>query len=209
VGYKGAQILEKNHLMPTPCKNCRLAKPPRRCLVDVTSGHCSECLDRGLNSCDLVVPLAKFQRALDAHQKLEAELEATEAAIAQFRAKQLRLLKQLSQSDRNFQALVDREEASIAELEVLEQERESSEKAVREPPPTDSSSALPGSRVAISSSQSSHGIESWGSFDLGDFVDPSLVAEAGASQFSWGPGALDYAGGTDLPRPALPPSSSA
>lgn len=56
--------------MPSPCKNCRLARPVRLCLVDLSSVHCSECLGRGLKSCDLVVFEAQFRHAREDLQRL-------------------------------------------------------------------------------------------------------------------------------------------
>jgi hypothetical protein len=108
--------------MPTPCKNCRLAWPVRRCLVDTSSGRCSECLDRGLKSCDLVVLDAQFRRAREDRERLWKEADAAEEALMVARAKHYWVMKMLSQSDKNFQNLISREEASIAELELLEAE---------------------------------------------------------------------------------------
>jgi len=127
-------IRDRNHEMPTPCKNCR--DNHRRCLVDTRSGHCFECLNRNSKSCDLVVSSAQFRRNAEARRKLEQELEAAEEAVAAARAKRQRLEKQLALVDRQHQELYDRELASIEELEKLE--NEDAEKAARSvPEPTD------------------------------------------------------------------------
>ena len=53
-----ARVAKRNYLMPTPCKNYRLAKLTCRCLVNVSLGNCSKCLAQGLQTCDLVVSKA-------------------------------------------------------------------------------------------------------------------------------------------------------
>jgi hypothetical protein len=74
-----------------------------------------------------VVSDAQFRRAREDRERLQKEANAAKEALMVARAKHYQVMKMLSQSDKNFQNLISREEASIAELKLLEaKEREAS-----------------------------------------------------------------------------------
>jgi hypothetical protein len=68
--------------MLTPSKNCCLAAPPRRCLVDLSSSNCSKCLNHGLKNCNLVVLEANWRRLDSLRAKLCTKKDAACAALS-------------------------------------------------------------------------------------------------------------------------------
>jgi len=136
-----ARICAKGHAMPTPCSRC--VQDSRRCFVDLSSGFCSECLDHGHKSCDLVLSDKEWDAVQEKQRSLQAELRVAEALrlrlvaedaaaeaeavaaagrlrSARDRVREVQLL--LAAAEDEERQLSRRELESIAELEKLEQE---------------------------------------------------------------------------------------
>lgn len=133
--------------MPTPCSSCR--RSGRRCLVDLGSGNCAECLSRNAK-CDLVVTardwanLNKLQDGVQAdlaqvaEDEADAELDAEEVERAleaiqkrlqavrerkrTLRERRIRLRQKANLLTSREREMFARELASIEEMEKLEAE---------------------------------------------------------------------------------------
>jgi hypothetical protein len=122
-----ADILETGIEM-APCNNCRNArvKPGEKkpaCILGARSKRCSECVKKGLTSCDVGLSYAQFLKLRDARNALRKDIESLEEdevellrALSDKRAKKIRLRKQLRLAERQA-------ESSAGEaLDLLEQE---------------------------------------------------------------------------------------
>src|SRR5205807_2544397 len=98
----------QNRLMPTPCANCKRSN--RRCLVDLESGRCSECISRN-SKCDLVVTAKEFEKVRLEKDRLSEELLLAQDREIQARMRAIRIRRQLALLDSREQALLDREMA--------------------------------------------------------------------------------------------------
>jgi len=64
-------IISSGRTMPTPCSFCNNGSS--RCVVDLRSGRCAECVRRG-RKCDLLLTQAEYVRARAARVRIEREL---------------------------------------------------------------------------------------------------------------------------------------
>jgi len=117
----------RSRAMPTPCSNCRTAKPARSCRVSLASGRCSECISRNVK-CDLVVTEKDWQKVDDKESQLRSQLSEARRIRDEAFAREERLMKELQFLESRKEEMARRELASIEELEKLEAE----ERAVAE-----------------------------------------------------------------------------
>lgn len=119
-----AKVIKENGVrMPTPCKSCKVARSERECVVDVKSGRCAPCVGKG-KTCDLTVTRAEFDKLRKSKEKLRRQIEASRkeraalwSKILEVEARNLRLEKQLEKAENQEGDAVERELASIEELE--------------------------------------------------------------------------------------------
>ncbi|KAF2176122.1 hypothetical protein K469DRAFT_510450, partial [Zopfia rhizophila CBS 207.26] len=93
-----SRIRNEPRHMPSPCSRCR--DNGRQCLVRLSSGRCSECINRN-TKCDLI--LEKTQDNLLNHCRREEELRAHERCLHQ----------ELAQTDSREKEMFQRELALI------------------------------------------------------------------------------------------------
>ncbi|KAF2181550.1 hypothetical protein K469DRAFT_792018 [Zopfia rhizophila CBS 207.26] len=67
-----SRIHNEPYHMPSPCSRCR--DNGRCCLVHLSSGRCSECIDRN-TKCDLVVTQPEWNRLDRDKERLRRQLE--------------------------------------------------------------------------------------------------------------------------------------
>ncbi|KAF2180989.1 hypothetical protein K469DRAFT_437765, partial [Zopfia rhizophila CBS 207.26] len=96
----------------SPCSRCH--DNDRRCLVNLVSGRCSECIDRNVK-CDLVVTQPEWNRLDRDKERLQQRLRAAEEDTLAVKSQELHLH---SQEKEMFQ----RELALIDEVHMIEEE---------------------------------------------------------------------------------------
>lgn len=125
--HRLAKIIRENGVeMPTPCKRCTNAHTRSKCIVDLKSGRCAPCVAKG-RTCDLVVTRAEFDKLRNTKEKLRRQIESSRkeraslwSKILEVEARNLRLEKQLEKAENQEEDAIEREMASIEELEQAE-----------------------------------------------------------------------------------------
>lgn len=120
-------ISESGSEMPVPCSRCR--SDNASCKIDLRSGRCALCIQKG-RKCDLVVTRAEWEKMAKEKKRLKEQLDAAEEAISVAIARRSRLRKQLLLFEKRESEAIERELASIEEIERLE--REAQERATAE-----------------------------------------------------------------------------
>jgi len=126
--------------MPSPCSRC--SSRSLSCLIDLSSGRCSECIRSG-RKCDLVVSetdwanLRKLKKSVQEQldevelraSQLHLELAAIAAQMSTLSSRRLRLRKEAGLLSEKEKEMFARELASIEEVERLEAAAAESSKA--------------------------------------------------------------------------------
>lgn len=125
--HRLARIIRENGIeMPSPCKKCINARTKEKCVVDLSSGRCAPCVAKG-RKCDLVVTRLEFDKLRKSKEKLRRQIEESRkeraslwSKILEVEARNMRLEKQLEKAEVQESDAVEREMASIEELEQEE-----------------------------------------------------------------------------------------
>ncbi|KAF2179910.1 hypothetical protein K469DRAFT_797885, partial [Zopfia rhizophila CBS 207.26] len=123
------RVRENIRQMPSPCSRCR--DNGRRYLVHLSSGRCSECINRNVK-CDLVVTQPEWNRLDHDKERLYHQLEKAQDDLLthrrhekELRSRERQIRRELAQTDSQEREMFQRELASIDEVHAIEEEEQS------------------------------------------------------------------------------------